>query len=201
MRSRSPASTGSTFSTETSARKQAERQLLNDAASGALQASSIDWHTAQLIAPALLTSQRIELRAWTEADRSPFAAMTANETLRVLVNYKGNHERYNSLGPCVEIGWRLAPQFWGLGLASEAARMALRAGFESLGLEEIVAITTLRNTRSRAVMQRLGMQKSPADEFDHPAFPPDHPERRCCVYRLTRARWSDKPLVSTQTQG
>jgi RimJ/RimL family protein N-acetyltransferase len=93
-------------------------------------------------------------------------------------------------GPCVEVGWRLAPQFWGLGLASEAARLALRAGFESLELEEIVAVTTLRNTRSRAVMQRLGMQESAADEFDHPAFPPGSPERRCCVYRLPRARWS-----------
>lgn len=96
-------------------------------------------------------------------------------------------------GPCVEVGWRLAPRFWGLGLASEAGCMALRAGFESLGLEEIVAVTTLRNTRSRAVMQRLGMQESIADEFDHPAFPPDSAERRCCIYRLPRTRWSTNP--------
>lgn len=101
-------------------------------------------------------------------------------------------------GPCVEVGWRLAPQFWGLGLATEAARLALRAGFESLGLEEIVAITTLRNTRSRAVMQRLGMQESVADEFDHPAFPADSPERHCCVYRLSRARWSANSLSGNQ---
>lgn len=92
-------------------------------------------------------------------------------------------------GPCVEVGWRLAPPFWGMGLASEAARLALRAGFESLDLDEIIAVTTLRNTRSRAVMQRLGMLESPADEFDHPAFPADSPERRCCVYRLSRTRW------------
>ncbi len=94
-------------------------------------------------------------------------------------------------GPCVEVGWRLAPPFWGMGLASEAARMSLRAGFESLDLDEIVAVTTLRNTRSRAVMQRLGMVESPGDEFDHPAFPADSPERRCCVYRLSRARWRE----------
>ncbi len=105
-------------------------------------------------------------------------------------------------GPCVEVGWRLAPQFWGLGLATEAARLALRAGFESLGLEEIVAMTTLRNTRSQAVMRRLGMQESGAEEFDHPAFPADSPERRCCVYRLSRARWSANSLADTlQNQG
>ena len=94
------------------------------------------------------------------------------------------------IGPCVEVGWRLPQKFWGLGLASEAARLALRAGFESLDLEEIAAMTTLRNTRSRAVMQRLGMQESPADEFDHWAYPGDSPDRRCCIYRLSRARWS-----------
>jgi len=99
------------------------------------------------------------------------------------------------IGPCVEVGWRLAPSFWGLGLASEAARLSLRVGFESLGLDEVVAVTTLRNTPSRAVMQRLGMLESPADEFDHPAFPADSPERRCCVYRLSRARWRE--LVQT----
>jgi RimJ/RimL family protein N-acetyltransferase len=98
-------------------------------------------------------------------------------------------------GPCVEVGWRLAPQFWGLGLASEAARLAVRVGFEVAGLEEIVAITTLRNTRSQAVMRRLGMLESAADEFDHPAFAADSPERRCCVYRLPRARWSANSLA------
>jgi len=71
--------------------------------------------------------------------------------------------------------------------------MALRIGFESLGLREIVAMTTLRNTRSQAVMQRLGMQESPADEFDHWAYPGDSPDRRCCIYRLSRARWSANP--------
>jgi RimJ/RimL family protein N-acetyltransferase len=95
--------------------------------------------------------------------------------------------------PCVEIGWRLAPDYWGQGLASMAARLALRVGFEALGLEEIVAFTGLRNTRSRAVMQGLGMQESVGYEFDHPAFPPDNPERRCCVYRLSHARWSTNP--------
>ncbi|CAN5710529.1 hypothetical protein BH11PSE7_BH11PSE7_02600 [soil metagenome] len=93
------------------------------------------------------------------------------------------------VGPCVEVGWRLAPAFWGLGLAGEAARLSLRVGFEALGLDEIVAVTTLRNGRSRKVMQRLDMQESPADEFDHPAYPPGNPERRCCLYRLPRECW------------
>ena len=97
--------------------------------------------------------------------------------------------------PCVEIGWRLARPFWGLGLASEAARLALRVGFEALHLDEIVSFTTVRNQRSRAVMERLGFRASPAEAFDHPAVPPGHPVRPHCLYRLSRAQWQafDQP--------
>lgn len=92
--------------------------------------------------------------------------------------------------PCVEIGWRLARPFWGQGLASEAARLALRVGFEVLGLEEIVSFTAVGNLRSRMVMQRLGMQESPGEQFEHPGVPPGHRVRLHCLYRLTRARWA-----------
>ncbi len=89
--------------------------------------------------------------------------------------------------PCVEIGWRLARPFWGRGLATEAARLALRAGFEELDLEEIVSFTAVGNQRSRAVMRRLGMRECPHEAFDHPALPAGHPLRTHCLYRLARA--------------
>jgi RimJ/RimL family protein N-acetyltransferase len=44
--------------------------------------------------------------------------------------------------PCVEIGWRLAAEFWGRGYATEAARAALAFGFEQARLAEIVSFTT-----------------------------------------------------------
>lgn len=88
--------------------------------------------------------------------------------------------------PCVEVGWRLARPFWGKGLASEGARLSLRIGFELLGLEEIVAMTQLRNLRSRAVMDRLGMQEAVGEEFEHPAVPVGSPARAMCLYRLKR---------------
>ena len=52
--------------------------------------------------------------------------------------------------PCIEIGWRLARVAWGKGYATEGARASLRAGFETLGLDEIVSFTALGNRRSRA---------------------------------------------------
>jgi RimJ/RimL family protein N-acetyltransferase len=87
--------------------------------------------------------------------------------------------------PAVEVGWRLARQYWGNGYATEAARAAVDFGFRELGLEEIVAMTTPANQRSRRVMERLGMVRDPAADFDHPRFPA-WPLRRHVLYRLAR---------------
>jgi RimJ/RimL family protein N-acetyltransferase len=86
--------------------------------------------------------------------------------------------------PCVEIGWRLAFEHWGQGYATEAARLALGYGFGTLSLSEIVSFTSATNHRSRAVMERLGMCRDPAEDFDYPSFPESHPLRRHVLYRL-----------------
>ena len=91
--------------------------------------------------------------------------------------------------PCVEVGWRLAHEHWGHGYATESARAALEFGFELVGLDEIVSFTVPKNVRSRAVMERLGMTRQPADDFDHPLLPVDHPRRSHVLYRLTRDQW------------
>lgn len=92
--------------------------------------------------------------------------------------------------PCVEIGWRLARSYWGQGYATEAARAALDFAFGPLGRDEIVALTIPGNRRSRAVMERLGMRRDPADDFDHPVLPEDHAFRRHALYRVSRAEWA-----------
>ena len=91
--------------------------------------------------------------------------------------------------PCVEIGWRLAAEHWGRGYATEAARAALAFGFNDLGLEEIVSFTVPANLPSRAVMERLGMTRNPADDFEHPNLPAGHALRRHVLYRLRRSDW------------
>lgn len=87
--------------------------------------------------------------------------------------------------PCVEIGWRLAAEHWGSGYASEAARAVLAHGFDVVGLDEIVSFTVPANTRSRRVMEKLGMSRQAADDFDHPALPEGHPLRRHVLYRMS----------------
>jgi RimJ/RimL family protein N-acetyltransferase len=90
--------------------------------------------------------------------------------------------------PCVEIGWRLAHEHWGFGYATEAAHAALEFGFGRLALDEIVSFTTRENWRSRRVMERIGMTRSAADDFDHPAIADGHPLRRHVLYRIRRPR-------------
>ena len=86
--------------------------------------------------------------------------------------------------PCVEIGWRLAREHWGQGYAIEGARAALAFGFTALKLDEIVSFTVPANLRSRRVMERLGMTRAEADDFDHPGLPVEHPLRRHVLYRI-----------------
>jgi len=85
----------------------------------------------------------------------------------------------------VEIGWRIAPQFWGKGYATESAKRLLRFGFEDIGLPEIVSFAVHNNHRSTAVMERIGMVRDPSREFDHPGVPDTHPQlKRHVVYSI-----------------
>ncbi len=98
----------------------------------------------------------------------------------------------------VEIGWRLAPEFWGHGYVAEAARAWLAFGFEELGLAEIVSFAVFDNRRSTAVMERIGMRADPAGDFDHPNIPDTHPQlKRHVLYRLSRETWRKQEQAAT----
>jgi ribosomal-protein-alanine N-acetyltransferase len=88
--------------------------------------------------------------------------------------------------PCVEVGWRLAHEFWGRGYATEGARAAADIAFTHLRLDELVSMTTVANTRSRRVMEKLGMTHDPADDFEHPLVAEGSPIRPHVLYRLGR---------------
>jgi RimJ/RimL family protein N-acetyltransferase len=90
--------------------------------------------------------------------------------------------------PCIEIGWRLAHEHWGKGYATEGASAAVRAGFEQIGLGEIVAYAVVANRRSRSVMEKLGMRDT-GETFDHPKVHAESPLRAHCLYRLPRDEW------------
>jgi RimJ/RimL family protein N-acetyltransferase len=86
--------------------------------------------------------------------------------------------------PCVEIGWRLARAAWGVGYAPEAARVVRDLAFDTIGLHEIVSFTAVENQPSRRVMEKIGMHRDPADDFDHPNVAPENPLCHHVMYRL-----------------
>ncbi len=94
--------------------------------------------------------------------------------------------------PGIEMGWRLAHEHWGHGFAPEAAREVLRFAFEDLALEEVLAFTTVANTNSRRVMEKLGLVHHPDEDFDHPNVPVDSPVRPHVLYRITADRYRSR---------
>jgi len=90
--------------------------------------------------------------------------------------------------PCVEIGWRLGFEHWGYGYATEAAKLCLTLGFELFSLDEIVSFTTLTNTRSRHVMEKIGMHNTEKN-FLHPAVDSESGLQEHCLYSVTRANY------------
>ena len=93
----------------------------------------------------------------------------------------------------VEIGWRLARRHWGQGYITEAAERLLQFGFAEKNLPEIVSFAVADNTRSIAVMQRIGMVAAPERDFDMPGIEDAHAALRPHVlYTLDRATWQEK---------
>lgn len=86
--------------------------------------------------------------------------------------------------PAVEIGWRLLPEFWNRGFATEAALKSLEFGLETLGLEEIVSFTAVGNVKSQKVMEKIGMKRCLHKDFLHPKVPDGHVLKPHVVYEI-----------------
>lgn len=133
-----------------------------------------------------------ELRAAIDRDGFGFAAAeiaATGECIGFVGITRTDHLPFLPPGT-IEIGWRLAPEFWGRFYVTEAAEAWLTYGFERLGLDEIVSFAVKDNSRSIAVMERLGMIPDPASDFDHPGVPDNHTSlRRHVFYRLSRTDW------------
>ncbi len=84
--------------------------------------------------------------------------------------------------PCIEIGWRLHPDFWNKGLATEGALACLRLAFKHF--DKVYAFTAKQNLPSERVMQRIGMIKE--GEFDHPLIAKTSPLRHHVIYVIQR---------------
>lgn len=175
----------------------------------------------------MIETERLVIRPWTDADRAPFAAMSADPAVMATLGPLMTREQSDALidrlidrqardGHCfwaverkadaaflgwngliigsrpiageLEIGWRLARAAWGAGYATEAARAVLDWGFANRPVPRIVAITAAINTRSQAVMRRLGMVRQLDLDFDHPQVPDGDPLQPHVTYYLDRPK-------------
>ncbi|MEG1609861.1 MAG: GNAT family N-acetyltransferase, partial [Bilophila sp.] len=126
--------------------------------------------------PALLTAEESDgfwLRMRAHQHRHGYSLWAVEEKQGAFVGLVGLAQVGDAMpcAPAVEIGWRLLPEYWGKGYATEAAQQALAFGFQVCGLREIVAFTAALNLPSRKVMERLSMHHDLADDFDHPRLP------------------------------
>ena len=100
------------------------------------------------------------------------------------IGFVGLHEPTDlPFTPCVEIGWRLAKQYWGNGYASEAAIASLAYATKVLKPAQVVSFTAVVNERSQAVMRKIGMYTD-GYEFDHPKVPAGDQLCRHVLYKI-----------------
>ncbi|MBX9464788.1 MAG: GNAT family N-acetyltransferase [Aquamicrobium sp.] len=135
------------------------------------------------------------IRAENEARGYGFSALELKES-GACIGFAGlypDNVAPSRLAGTVEIGWRLAPEFWGKGYVTEAAEALLAFGFEELGVKEIISFAVWNNDRSTAVMRRIGMTRDPEGDFDHPRVPDTHPHlKRHVLYSLKRQDWASR---------
>lgn len=88
----------------------------------------------------------------------------------------------------LEIGWRFRSDSWGKGYAREAALASRDWGFAHRPGERIHAITVPANTRSWGLMERIGMAREAAMDFDFPGLAADNPYLRHITYSVASPR-------------
>lgn len=166
-------------------------------------ASDLDWFVALNADPEVMrhfptTLSRLETEAFLERlvkhqeqhGYCYFAAIerTTNQPIGFIglavQNYKIETEAGILAAPFTDIGWRLSPNYWGNGYATEGAQACLEFGFCESGLTEIYATATHSNTASLRVMQRLGMRHQ--STFQHPKLDEANFLQPCELYRLRK---------------
>ena len=90
-----------------------------------------------------------------------------------------------------ELGYRLCPEFWGHGLATEGARALIRSAFERLHVDRVVATTMADNTGSWRVLEKCGLHRVGTFYYPDADLMPGGAHGDY-VYELTSGDWSNQ---------
>lgn len=140
------------------------------------------------VATPLQTATFIErMQAMFEADSFCYFAVEALEA-QSLIGFIGlSHQDYDvEFAPCIDIGWRLSPKYWGKGYATEGAKRCLQYAFEELGLENIKSTAPLVNLNSINIMEKIGMKKQL--QFLHPKLIGNERLVNCVCYEIKKPK-------------
>ena len=88
--------------------------------------------------------------------------------------------------PALEVGFRLAAEYWGRGYATEGGRSAVRFAFERALVDEVVSFTAAVNLRAQRVIEKVGLVRDGGGDFEHPRVAEGHRLRRHRLYRIAR---------------
>lgn len=64
--------------------------------------------------------------------------------------------KYLPEADATDLGYRMLPEYWGKGLATESCRPVLDFAFNQIGLEEVIAFVEAANPASSRVLEKLG---------------------------------------------
>ena len=119
---------------------------------------SEEW-TSLLLSPPMNRAEVVEMvRRRTGRDDATFIGLVVTTHDGTVVGDSLLHLQGTGLSEG-EIGWTILPEHAGRGYATEAARAVLRLGFEHYGLRRVMANLDVRNDRSAALCERLGMRR------------------------------------------
>ena len=134
-----------------------------------------------------------------EAERFIFTAREANaqgrDLILVIAPIRGKRDPIgmisleSRLQGRLTIGYALAPEVWGKGLATEAALAAIEAGFTLTNAIEMLATAHVENPASRRVLDKCGFTHTGTGLEGAPARGGMVP---CDRFRLERAAWADR---------
>ncbi|MBL4904448.1 MAG: GNAT family N-acetyltransferase, partial [Flavobacteriaceae bacterium] len=65
-----------------------------------------------------------------------------------------------------DIGFRFLPEYWGLGIATEASVEIIDYGFKQLNLDRIIGIAMPENVGSSKVLEKIGLSYYKTDDYD-----------------------------------
>ncbi len=101
----------------------------------------------------------------------------------------GINVRVDARSSTAEMGYGIAREHWGKGLAREAARAVIEWAFSEFALAKISARADLSNTQSWRVMEKLGMRREGIlrSELPNPSVPDSRVDM--VVYAILREEW------------